>query len=467
MTLTFEDGDRAEADVVIGADGVHSIVRDMIVGPDVPIHKGRIAYRAVFPSALMGGRDVGRSRTKWWGIDRHIVIYYTRRDRSEIYFVTSVPEPAEWLTRESWSAKGDVHELRKAYDGFHPGRARRARRVSRLPQVGDPRTRAACPVERRTRRAARRRVPSDDPVHGAGCGDRDGGCRGARALPGGGGGRRPRTAFTRYEAHRKPRTSRIQAISSANTWMKGGNDDTSWLYGYDAWMPMLSYHAPDHPLRPGAPRLALIHSLALDRSVWDGVVRRLEGEAEILTYDCRGHGRSPSAAGPYTAPSSSRATSPGLLDPFGWDRTAVAGCSMGGNVAQAFAASYPERTTALGLIDTTAWYGADAPAKFKERADAARAKGMRGMIDFQLTRWFSDEFRASHPDVLTTDDGRLRRQRSRLLRGERASCSGRVDSRGASRRAARCRWRSSSARRTTRRRWRWRSSCTRRFRSRR
>ncbi len=42
-------------------------------------------------------------------------------------------------------------------------------------------------------------------------------------------------AFRRYEATRKPRTSRIQAISSANTWMSGGNDDTSWLYGYDAW----------------------------------------------------------------------------------------------------------------------------------------------------------------------------------------------------------------------------------------
>jgi salicylate hydroxylase/6-hydroxynicotinate 3-monooxygenase len=42
-------------------------------------------------------------------------------------------------------------------------------------------------------------------------------------------------AFQRYEDHRKPRTSRIQAISRANTWMKGGDDDTSWLYGYDAW----------------------------------------------------------------------------------------------------------------------------------------------------------------------------------------------------------------------------------------
>ena len=158
-----------------------------------------------------------------------------------------------------------------------------------------------------------------------------------------------------------------------------------------------------HTHRPapkaGAPRLALIHSLALDRSVWDGVVQRLEGEVEILTFDCRGHGQSPKPKGPYTASLFARDLSE-LFDQIGWDKAAVAGCSMGGNVAQAFAAEYPQRVTALGLIDTTAWYGADAPAKFKERAETARATGMRGMIDFQLTRWFSDDFRAKHPDVL-------------------------------------------------------------------
>ncbi len=73
-----------------------------------------------FPAALLSGFDIGPSRTKWWGPDRHIVIYYTTATRSELYFVTSVPEPAEWLTRESWSAKGDVPELRQAYEGFHP-----------------------------------------------------------------------------------------------------------------------------------------------------------------------------------------------------------------------------------------------------------------------------------------------------------------------------------------------------------
>jgi 3-oxoadipate enol-lactonase len=166
---------------------------------------------------------------------------------------------------------------------------------------------------------------------------------------------------------------------------------------------MLSFTHYPAP-KPGVLRVALIHSLALDRSVWDGVVARLKDEAEILTFDCRGHGRSPRTPGPYTAQLFARDLGE-LLDHVGWERAVVAGCSMGGNVAQAFAAECPQRTSALCLIDTTAWYGVDAAAKFKERADTARTKGLRSMIDFQLTRWFSDGFRASHPEVLqrTTD----------------------------------------------------------------
>ena len=53
--------------------------------------------------------------------------------------------------------------------------------------------------------------------------------------------------------------------------------------------------------KPGAPRLALIHSLALDGSIWDGVAARLAGQAEILTYDCRGHGQSERTAESFTA----------------------------------------------------------------------------------------------------------------------------------------------------------------------
>jgi 2-polyprenyl-6-methoxyphenol hydroxylase-like FAD-dependent oxidoreductase len=250
IALAFEDGSRALADAVIGADGVHSLVREIIVGPDMPIHRGRIAYRAIFPSALVG-RDLGRSRTKWWGQDRHIVIYYTRHDRSEIYFVTSVPEPAEWLTRESWSAKGDVGELRRAYQGFHPDVG------AVLSGCPDCHKWAILERDPLRRWSDGRVVLLGDACHpmtpymaqGAATAIEDAAIL-ARCLAETNGDD-VEGAFRRYEAHRKPRTSRIQAISSANTWMKGGNEDTTWLYGYDAWtVPLTAGETPvgaNHP----------------------------------------------------------------------------------------------------------------------------------------------------------------------------------------------------------------------------
>jgi 2-polyprenyl-6-methoxyphenol hydroxylase-like FAD-dependent oxidoreductase len=235
VTLAFADGTTARADAVIGADGVHSVVRQILIGPDEPIHKGRIAYRAIFSSEYLKGKDIGASRTKWWGLDRHIVIYYTAADRSELYFVTSLPERAEWLTRESWSAKGDVRELREAYQGFHPD----VRDV--LEACPDCHKWAILERDPLPRWSDGRVVLLGDACHpmtpymaqGAATAIEDAAVL-ARCLQETGGDNFP-GAFKRYEAHRKPRTSLIQAISSANTWMKGGNDDTSWLYGYDAW----------------------------------------------------------------------------------------------------------------------------------------------------------------------------------------------------------------------------------------
>jgi 3-oxoadipate enol-lactonase len=149
--------------------------------------------------------------------------------------------------------------------------------------------------------------------------------------------------------------------------------------------------------KPAAPKIALIHSLALDRSIWDGVVERLE--ADVLAYDCRGHGLSDRRPRAYTAELFAHDLAE-LLDHVGWEQATIAGCSMGGCVALAFGGLCPQRTAGLGLIDTTAWYGPKAGATFKERADAARAKGMAALFDFQSTRWFSDQFRAQHPEIL-------------------------------------------------------------------
>ena len=153
-----------------------------------------------------------------------------------------------------------------------------------------------------------------------------------------------------------------------------------------------------HP-RPGKPRIVLIHSLALDTSFWNGVVQNLGPDFEILTYDCRGHGQSERRAGAYTTRLFADDLA-AILDHCAWPAAVVAGCSMGGCITQAFAAAYPHRAQALGLIDTTAWYGPTAPADWSQRAAKAAESGFPGMIPFQATRWFSEKFCAERPDII-------------------------------------------------------------------
>ena len=57
VELAFADGSRAQAGAVIGADGVHSTVRELLFGPDQPYNRGRVAYRGVFPASRLGGLD--------------------------------------------------------------------------------------------------------------------------------------------------------------------------------------------------------------------------------------------------------------------------------------------------------------------------------------------------------------------------------------------------------------------------
>lgn len=117
VELRFANGATVHADAVVAADGVHSLVKDQLFGRSEPNFTGRIAYRTTFSAALLGGQEIDQC-TKWWGKDRHIVIYYVKPDRSEVYFVTSQPEPGFRL--ESWSTKGDIHALREAFADFHP-----------------------------------------------------------------------------------------------------------------------------------------------------------------------------------------------------------------------------------------------------------------------------------------------------------------------------------------------------------
>ena len=233
VDLHFTNGVMIKADAVIGADGVHSLIREQMLGPEKPRFTGRVAYRTTFPASRIKGVTMVPVRTKWWGADRHMVVYFVKRNRDELYFVTSVPERAEWMTPESWSAKGDLEELRAAYAGFHP-------EVQAILQ--------ACPEVYKWALFERDPLPRWSEGRIALLGDA---CHpmtpymaqgAASALEDAAILSRVLTgveadglaaAFKLYEAIRKPRASAIQAGSSANTWLKG-KTDPSWVYGYDS-----------------------------------------------------------------------------------------------------------------------------------------------------------------------------------------------------------------------------------------
>ena len=233
VALGFADGSEVLADAVIGADGVHSLVREHVGITDRPRFTGRVAYRTTFPAALLRDADPGPSRTKWWGPDRHIVIYFVTANHDEVYFVTSQPERADWITRESWSAKGDVGELRAAFSDFHPDIRAVLAAAPEVHKWGiferDP-----LPTWRRGRvvllgdachpmtpyMASGAAMALEDAVVLARCFNEFFDAPVEHVLDA-------------YEASRKPRTSAVQAGSSKNNWLRG-DTDPAWVYGYDA-----------------------------------------------------------------------------------------------------------------------------------------------------------------------------------------------------------------------------------------
>lgn len=154
-----------------------------------------------------------------------------------------------------------------------------------------------------------------------------------------------------------------------------------------------------HTAPLGAPRIVFVHSLALSQALWSRVTATLDGRAEMITYDCRGHGRSGRTPGPYTTGQFADDLAE-LLDHVGWTDAVVVGCSMGGCVVQNFAARYPNRTRAALFVDTTAWYGPTAPIDWAERSARAREKGLEALVPFQLARWFSPAFQESEPKLM-------------------------------------------------------------------
>lgn len=144
------------------------------------------------------------------------------------------------------------------------------------------------------------------------------------------------------------------------------------------------------------PAVVLIHSLAMTGDFWKGVGERIaRHDYRVIAPDCRGHGLS--SLKPDLTVERAADDVAELLDSLGVATACVAGASMGGSIALALAIRHGRRTCALGLVDTTAWYGEGAPKAWDERAQKARKEGLGGLVDFQRSRWFTEGFRQQNP----------------------------------------------------------------------
>src|SRR6185437_2552022 len=132
-TLRFADGETAGADVVIGADGIHSMVRAALTEPVAPAYSGLCAFRALVPVADAPEFARRPAQVLWVGPDHHLVHYPVSAGK----FVNLVAfAPAGDYTTESWTATATVDELLAEFAGRDdPAAALRRYESLRIPRT--------------------------------------------------------------------------------------------------------------------------------------------------------------------------------------------------------------------------------------------------------------------------------------------------------------------------------------------
>lgn len=233
VELVFQGGNRERVDLLIGADGIHSVARRTLFGDEHPRFTGVVAYRSVVPAERVEHVPNIQAFTKWWGscAESQIVTFPLNQGRDIFIFATTAQD--SWH-EESWTGAGDVEELRSHYTDFHPD----ARALL-----------DACDEVLKTALYERDPLPFwskgaitllGDACHpmmpfmaqGAGQAIEDAVVL-ARHLQG---VRRASMgqALLGYQESRLARTSEIQISSRGNQWLKAGGN-AGWVYGYDAW----------------------------------------------------------------------------------------------------------------------------------------------------------------------------------------------------------------------------------------
>ena len=146
------------------------------------------------------------------------------------------------------------------------------------------------------------------------------------------------------------------------------------------------------------PTLVLLTSIGTDLSLYDPVVPLLTPDFRVIRMDTRGHGASDAPAGDYSLDLLADDVL-AVMDAAGAGKASVCGTSLGGMIAMSLALKAPERVEALILACTSP---AMDPSVWDQRLALIRAQGMGAIVEAVMGRFFSDAFRAQHPEVVET-----------------------------------------------------------------
>jgi 3-oxoadipate enol-lactonase len=153
-----------------------------------------------------------------------------------------------------------------------------------------------------------------------------------------------------------------------------------------------------------APVVLLGNSLGSTRSMWDAQVPALAERYRVISYDARGHGKSPVPPAPYTLDDLVD-DAVALLDEVGAARAHLVGLSLGAMTFLRLAARHPDRVHRLVVMCTSAYYGT--PESWLDRAARSRAEGTGAIAPTVVSRWFTPGFAAARPDVVAAAEAML------------------------------------------------------------
>ena len=145
--------------------------------------------------------------------------------------------------------------------------------------------------------------------------------------------------------------------------------------------------------------MTFVTGIANDLTMWDGQVPALAGDFRILRYDLRGHGGSEATAGPYSMKLLVEDLK-ALLDSLSVRTTSLVGLGLGGAIAQAFAIEHAEKVENLVPCCCRARMVPDFAAMWHKLRGTVQEQGLEAIVEPTVQRWFSEEFKAAHPEVL-------------------------------------------------------------------